>query len=275
MFRILNKYSCKTFDSKILFVLFLFSLSLCVKAQQAGPTIDSIKEIIETTAEDENTEDTASEEKKYFLKKGSFVEQFDPLQLRQLPDSLVKKMQADDDFWYANASIKKKKPKEEEDRSYTPLGQRSWFKTLMWLIIIGGFAGFIIWFLAGNNAGLFRRQQKLINSNEDEEAMTQDIFAINYQKEIDKASEQGNYRLAVRLMFLRLLKELSEKNIIQYKQGLTNAEYLGQLSRTTYYPAFFRLTRNYEYSWYGLFDVSAEAYSIISKDFNSFSNQLR
>jgi hypothetical protein len=253
----------------------LITSSLCINAQQEQPSIDSIKEIIETAIEDEDSSGTAAEAKKYFLKRWSFNEQTDSLQLRKLPDSLVKTMQADDDFWYANASIKKDKPKKEDDRSYTPLGQRSWFQTLMWVIIIGGFAGFIIWFLAGNNAGLFRRRQKLINSNEDEETITQDIFAINYQKEIDKASQQGNYRLAVRLMFLRLLKELSEKNIIQYKQGLTNAEYLAQLNRTTYYPTFFRLTRNYEYSWYGLFDVSAEAYSVISKDFINFSNQLR
>ncbi len=90
---------------------------------------------------------------------------------------------------------------------------------------------------------------------------TNDIFAINYQKEIDKAVGMNNYRLAVRLMFLRLLRNLSDKNIIQYKQDSTNFDYMMQLRSTGMYPDFFRLTRNYEYSWYGQFDIDKEKYS--------------
>ena len=86
----------------------------------------------------------------------------------------------------------------------------------------------------------------------EEELATEDIFAINYQKEIDKAAQQGNYRLAVRLLFLRILKNLSQKNIIRYTQDKTNLDYLVQLHATRYYSDFFRITRNYEYSWYGL-----------------------
>ena len=69
--------------------------------------------------------------------------------------------------------------------------------------------------------------------------MTEDIFAINYQKEIDKACSKGNYRLAIRLMFLRLLKDLSEKNIIQYTQDKTNFDYLIQLHPTRLLQRFF------------------------------------
>jgi len=271
---LLKKYYRRSIACKIILSFFLLASSFCTKAQ-IDPNIDSIKAIIETVEAHKDTETTAGEGKKYFLEKSEFTAETDSLHLRKLPDSLVKKLQADDDFWYANAIIEKEKiPQNNPNTSYTPIGERSWFKTLIWLIIIGGFAGFIIWYLAGNNVGLFRKRQRLINNNEEEE-ISDDIFAINYQKEIDKAVHQDNYRLAVRLMFLQLLKELSEKNIIQYKQGLTNADYLLQLSPTTYYPGFFRITRNYEYSWYGLFDVSAEAYSIIKNDFNNFSQKFK
>jgi hypothetical protein len=144
----------------------------------------------------------------------------------------------------------------------------------LWLVIIGGFAGFLMWYLAGSNVGLFRRKSNIMGS-EEEETVTGDIFAINYQKEIDKAAQQGNYRLAVRLMFLQLLKNLSEKNIIRYSQERTNMDYLIQLQPTRYYPDFFRITRNYEYSWYGHFTVNEEAYRIIKNDFTNFERQLR
>jgi len=76
-------------------------------------------------------------------------------------------------------------------------------------------------------------------------------------------------------MFLRLLKDLSQKNIIQYAQGKTNFDYLMQLHPTKYYRDFFRITRNYEYSWYGQFDVTEDMYHIIQSDFSNFDRQLR
>ena len=118
-----------------------------------------------------------------------------------------------------------------------------------------------------------KKNVKTINAGEDE--ITEDIFAINYQKEIDKAAAQGNYRLAIRLMFLRLLKNMSEKSIIRYKQDKTNLDYLLELHPTNYYTRFFRITRNYEYSWYGQFNVSEDAYKIIRNDFDQFDKELR
>src|SRR5258706_1252394 len=101
-------------------LLFLLLISLCIKAQRGEPTIDSIKEVIEAVPAQKDSEAAAGDEKKYFLEKEQFPERVDSFHLRRLPDSLVKKMQADDDFWYANATIKKEKPK-KNDVSYTPL----------------------------------------------------------------------------------------------------------------------------------------------------------
>ena len=51
----------------------------------------------------------------------------DSLQLRMLPGKLVKKMQADDDFWYANAVFEKKKLKKKMTRMF-PLVNDAGFK---------------------------------------------------------------------------------------------------------------------------------------------------
>jgi len=107
-----------------------------------------------------------------------------------------------------------------------------------------------------------------------EGCLPEKIFDINYQIEIDKATAQNNYRLAVRLMFLRLLKSLSERNIIQYKQDKTNLDYLMQLHPTSFYKDFLRITRNYEYSWYGKFEVSDKAYDIIKGEFDHFEKRM-
>ncbi|MDP9229802.1 MAG: hypothetical protein M3O67_03900, partial [Bacteroidota bacterium] len=174
---------------------------------------------------------------------------------------------------YANAEPEKPKATESSPSFLDRLLNKPWFKTFVWIIIIGGFVTVIIWYLAISNVAVFRKAPKNISSA-DPDAETENIFEINYENEIHKAIRIGNYRLAVRLMFLRLLTNMAQKNIIQYKQERTNFDYLLQLHNTRYYKDFFRLTRNYEYTWYGKFDVSNEAFTIIKNDFEKFNHKL-
>lgn len=283
--RFLTKYHNIFRNKKIGVALFLL-ISIAVAAQEHQDpdsvsknlswTIDSATTIDTMPAppeEDSDTTGVTETPSEYFSNKTAFAK--DTFQLRHLPDSVINKMRQDDDFWYANAVFTKTKEKKSNENSSgkTPLSEQTWFQTLLWLIIIGGFASFIMIYLANSNVLLFRRKPKSI-ADTSEEVETDDIFAINYSKEIEKAIDRSNYRFAVRLMFLRLLKRLSEKNIIQYKQGKTNLDYLLQLSPTTYYPDFFRITRNYEYSWYGQFEISPEKFSVIKNDFEKFEQRL-
>lgn len=253
----------------------LLILSVHLQGQVDTTVFDSVKTVIEEPAGDYQQPPDAELDNgnQYFLYKWQITADSFSIQLRHVSDSALKKLKEDDAFWYANAEIKKEKP-ELRRSNYVPLGQQRWFQTLLWLVIIGGFAAAIMWYLAGSNVGLFRRRN-IQSASEDIDGISEDIFAINYQKEIDKAAVQGNFRLAIRLMFLRLLKDLSEKNIIQYKQDRTNFDYLVQLQPTDYYNGFFRITRNYEYSWYGKFQVSEQAYNIIREDFDEFNRKLR
>ena len=195
------------------------------------------------------------------------------LQLRKVPDSVVTGLQKQDAFWYANATIEKAEEK-KQDLNYTPFSERPWFKTLLWLVIIVVFLAVVIFYLADSNFGLFRQNKKVkTREDPDMEEMPEDIFAINYQKEIDKAVMNGDYRLAVRLQYLRLLKNMAGKNMIRYQQDKTNLDYLMQLHHTGFYQDFFRITLHYEYSWYGRFTVSREAYRLITRDIEQFENR--
>lgn len=262
------------FSYGIIVGIILFIASPSVLAQSADNMDTSVIE--EVMPADEYTEDKEkSAEDEYFLEKEYQDDSWKQHKQRKVSDSALKKMQEDDDFWYANAVFNKEKKKDNNQRGYIPLGQRQWFQTLIWIIIVGGFVTFLIMYLAGTEVGLFRKKSVPVKNREEEEEMPEDIFAINYQKEIDKAAAQGNYRLAVRLMYLRLLKNMSEKNVINYKQDKTNLDYLMQLSSTKYYNDFFRITRHYEYSWYGKFEVSSQAYQLINKEVLQFENQLQ
>ena len=238
---------------------------------KARDNMDSADDVIDTTG---NTEDSIKKSQyNYYYNRDQWTK--DTFRFRQVPDSVIKKLQADDDFWYANKDFDKKKdPANGAGLNFWEwLARQGWYKVLAWIIIIGGFTVVLIWYLASSNVSIFRRRPKTV-AEADAGEITENIFGIDYTKEIDKAMKEGNYRLGVRLMFLRLLKNLSERNIIQYKQDKTNFDYLMQVSNSVYYKDFFRLTHNYEYAWYGGFSVSPEIFTTIKNDFENFEKQL-
>jgi hypothetical protein len=268
----------------------LVLLSALLNAQ-AAHEIDSIRTLSEDLIkadsligppEEEITDDTSDNDPPavttttYFLRKESQANGGGPdtLNERKLPDSVLKRLQASDDFWYVNYLFEKQK-KQQELKEDTPFTELPIFQTILWLIIIGGFATFVILYLSNSNVGLFRKKDKPFGDNQEAEPETDNIFEINYQQEIDKAVSNGNYRFAVRLMFLRLLKNLSDKKLIDYKPDRTDFDYLLQVSSTKYYQEFFKLTRNYEFTWYGLFDIDPEKFKLIRKDFENFDSKLR
>ena len=239
--------------------------SPCSKSQTAY-TDTSVVEVADTLADTSSTGEVPN----YFDLRAS-GQNADTIHFRHVPATVMDSLKHDDAFWYANTRFKKKEPRASANNSSTP----RWVKNLIWILIVAAFFAALIWYLTTSNILIFAKARRPIHPVSQEEEMSEDIFAINYNKELDKAIAVGDYRLAIRLMFLRLLKNLSNKNIIQYRQGRTNFEYLSQLFSTRYYNDFFRLTRNYEYAWYGKFEVSGEAFKTIRNDFENFDHQLK
>src|SRR5688572_14161844 len=137
-----------------------------------GEPADTIKE--EEYAADLNDEN--KDEQEYFLRKEFTGGLPDTLKFRRLPDNVIKALREDKAFWYANETFKKREKKKEKV-SFTA---HPVFQTVLWLIIISGFATFLILYLRNSNVGLFRKSSNIT----DEEAgiETSDIFLINYQK---------------------------------------------------------------------------------------------
>jgi hypothetical protein len=198
----------------------------------------------------------------------------DSLHIRRIPDSTLKRMQQKDEFWYVNYLFEKQQQQKEEETA-KPYSERPIFQVIMWTLIIGGFLAFLILYLSNSNIGVFRRSDKSIENAGIDELETENIFAIDYQRQIEKAAAAGNHRLAIRLLYLRLLKSLADKKVIDYQHDRTNFDYLLQLHSTRYYPDFFRLTRNYEYIWYGLFPIERSNFELIWKDFENFEFNIR
>jgi hypothetical protein len=249
----------------LFWVCFLF---VCVASKAQDTTVtEVVVEDADSAAISIDQADTNYEHENYFENKAALT---DTIEWREVPGSIIDSLKKDDAFWYADHVFEKKRPKEKNIR--TNKAPLQWMNMTTLLVIVVLFLGLLTWYLLQNN--IVGRRQSIIGENSREENTTENIFEINYQKEIEKAINAGDYRLAIRLMFLRLLKQLSQKKIIQYKQERTNFDYLSQLYSTRYYSDFFRLTRNYEYTWYGKFDVSQETFGIIKNEFENFDRKL-
>jgi hypothetical protein len=244
------------------FVLFFISLLLnCpVFSQVDDEAIDSVSVTSEESEPEEYVFDTITNM---------------PAATRQrpLPDSVYDNLRKDKDYWYVNMAPPRKQPKKSQSSDMPGWMQSEALRTIILILIIAIFLAAIIWFLASSNIKLFESPKKLLN-DENVEITEEDLFSINYDNEIRTALLAANYRLATRLWYLRSLKELTEKNLIQYKHEKTNTQYLDELYETRYYHSFSKLTRNFEYAWYGKFELNEMSYKIIEKEFAAFNSNL-
>jgi hypothetical protein len=104
----------------------------------------------------------------------------------------------------------------------------------------------------------------------------ENIHELNFADALTQAEAAGNLRLAVRLGYLELLKQLTDCDFIAWQPDKTNQTYLHELaaSRPTARPAFAELTRQFEYAWYGELPVSASLYRQVRADQRQFGQQL-
>lgn len=91
----------------------------------------------------------------------------------------------------------------------------------------------------------------------------EDIHALDFAAALAEAEAAGQLRLAVRLGYLQLLKQLTDQHLIDWQPDKTNQAYLRELAaaRPDLRPAFAELTRQFEYVWYGEWALGPASYS--------------
>ncbi len=107
------------------------------------------------------------------------------------------------------------------------------------------------------------------------DVLNEDIHQIDYETEISKLINEGRYRLAVRLLYLRSLKRLTDASLINWAPGKTNSVYLEELADPALKNPFGLLTRKFDYIWYGDFPVDAQSFEPIRSSFDEFNRLVK
>ncbi len=101
------------------------------------------------------------------------------------------------------------------------------------------------------------------------EEIDEDMKPSDFADAAIAAARSGDFRTGIRKLYIALLYELSERNLIELDANATNREYLSKLAKfATILPAMGYLTDRFDYFWYGMFP-SSEA------DFSSYLNTYR
>lgn len=132
---------------------------------------------------------------------------------------------------------------------------------------------YMIFKLAGINLlNIFKKNKSSIEVPYSESL--ENIHEINFDEAIENALSIKNHRLAVRLLYLRSLKQLSDNNLINWKADKTNTAYLNELKDVEQRRQFSIVTRQFEYVWYGDFPVNGQSFQKINSIFQEFKQRL-
>jgi hypothetical protein len=177
------------------------------------------------------------------------------------------------------ASLKQRTKKEEErEEIFQGFDIPAWVGELLkWLFYAVLLFGVLMLILKGNFIFGFKpknaKVDEIISETTAIESAEQ-LKTIGYEDQIQRAEEQGNYRLATRLYYLWTLKKLIDDDLIQFHIKKTNRDYCQELIGKTVYQNFDQCTQYYNYVWFGEFKIDDSTYTKIKTEFKTLLNQL-
>lgn len=206
------------------------------------------------------------------------LDQRPPAVLRQPRPARLRELSAQSDFHYVSIE---EKPRQQS------LWSLFWLKLWQW--ITGLFSGpsyehkgrYVVYGLFGaaflfvllrllklDLTGLSRRRTRAVPLSY--ETASENIHAVDFGAALAEAEAAGNYRLAVRLGYLLVLRHLTERDLIRWQPEKTNHDYLRELAGTRWAADFAVLTRQFEYVWYGELPLTPAAYPALRETRQQF-----
>ncbi len=248
----------------ILVILFCSS----ARAQQALPdsvrTEDTIVAGSESSAVDTVATDSSEGQKAT-----------DSVVFRNIPDSVLQRYKKDKDFAYADdPAYWVKEPVKHEKNFWDYLFEwinSRWFRGVIYALL-GGILVFALYkIVVENKLYLFYTAPK---KTAQEESRPADADTIDPEAGIKEAIAMGDRRLAIRYMYLKALRRLQEKGLIELSAQATDRQYVEAMQDHALGRNFRFLTNAYEYVWYGGFNLSQEQFASLQEQFEHFYEGL-
>jgi hypothetical protein len=189
---------------------------------------------------------------------------------RSIPDSVAARWRKDPDFAYANDPAYWQQEHQDESPGLLSRLLRYFF----WILLGGILLYAIIRIIAENNMRLFYRSpgKKRGGAVQEEQA---DGVEEDLDGQLQHFLQIRDHRQAVRYLYLKSLRLLSDRGLIRLHQESTNREYLAQLGSNPHRGPFSDLTIAYEKVWYGEFPLNDGQFGRLHQYFEDFYKTVR
>jgi hypothetical protein len=247
------------------FLILAFSFSLLTDAQEYE-MMDTVKTETSAENEEEFSAETASDQ--------AYPDTLTS-RLRAIPGDTIKLISSDKGFYYKNYidSLLKARQKIRKDVSdaEAKVKEDSFFQSFLelisWIFAIG-LLFYMVYKLFLTNSSLFSRSRKNVSGDT---LKIQEENLNDPEAGIQQAVAAGNYRLAVRYLYLQTLRNLADKKFIELGSEKTNYRYVNEVRKHSFANEFASLTLAYEYTWYGEYPVDKNLFEQIHSSFKNFS----
>jgi len=169
--------------------------------------------------------------------------------LREVSQPKVNKWLADRDYEYANDPEYWKKDKVQNNQSPSPFWNFLRNKVVQWIVFLA--------LIAVIAYGIFLSRGP-----------------VDYDETIRKFQTEGNYRFAIRYLFLRLIHSAADNKIIQIRDSTTNTEIGRAFGQHPLASQFRYLASAYEYIYFGDFNLNKEVFDSLKMKFDSFQEKI-
>jgi len=145
---------------------------------------------------------------------------------------------------------KKEKKKKIVEKKVTKISP--WIKDLIKYSLFSVVIVFLVILLyklvTGNSIFANKKIEKQLSFSIEE--IEENLFEANMDQFIAQSIAAKEYKMAIRLYYLNVLKILAEKNLIVYKKDKTNGNYIVEIMDNSLQKEFKECTSIYEYVWF-------------------------
>ncbi len=180
---------------------------------------------------------------------------------------------------------KKEKKEEKDAKSWFDMGGFKNWKidlsdgtTMFILLILIAALGFLIYRMLDDvemrkrTRGVDDEEEEINLHDLEEEHLVAEGVSLSL---LERAERAGQYDVAIRLLYIQLLKELQDGNLIKYRRDFSNRDYQNQLRSSSFLPDFRDVTADYERFWYGKYPLERLGYRLVYKKFTSLNSAIQ
>lgn len=117
------------------------------------------------------------------------------------------------------------------------------------------------------NKGFRNRSVEYDNEKISFENIEEKIHETDLDKLLQEALKRGDFLQAIRLLYLNIIKELTNKGLIEWTKNKTNRDYLYELTNGELKLKFEKITLLFEWAWYGDLRMDKKTYTQLEAKF--------